>query len=81
MNIRKEIYSHDIDWIVYGSYIPGDPGHLGSSILPEDSVEPSPAEFEITGLYVRGALGGDLAELVLDEVKEDIVEEILNGTE
>ena len=69
------IIVNDIDWAVYYDYFPGE--EPITDRLPEDCHPGSPAEVEITGLYITGLYmygNGqyDLVEAVSAETIEDI---------
>ena len=69
------IMVNDIDWAVYFDYTPGE--EPITDRLPEDCIEGSPAEVEITGLYIYGNGQYDLVEAVSDETIEDIENALL----
>ena len=73
--IRFSAFVNEIDFEVYADYMPGESNHTGASILPEDSYEGSPAEIEITGLYLLDVkpevdLIGVISSLVIDQIEE-----------
>ena len=73
--IRFSALIEDIDFEVYADYTPGEPNYVEASILPEDSYEGSPAEIEITGIYLLDTkpevdLIEVISSLVIDQIEE-----------